>query len=171
MLISRTEPIGLDRNFNAFYFFHHDPDTIYVEVDKPNLENNLLVTESWHIIDRRSIFDSFVSSLDVRGIRESELFEELTGGYSTTSLKRFQFDDYKKKNRFITYQNKEKNLERRLKKAKIACAAEEAGGRRSGRLANVTASVAKVCAFYHFYQIKNIDDTYVHIYHIFKCYL
>jgi len=171
LLISRTEPIGLDRNFNAFYFFHHDPDTIYVEVDKPNLENNLLVTESWHIIDRRSIFDSFVSSLDGRGIRESELFEELTGGYSATSLKRFQFDDYKKKNRFITYQNKEKNLERRLKKAKIACAAEEAGGRRSGRLANVTASVAKVCAFYHFYQIKNIDDTYVHIYHIFKCYL
>ena len=96
LMIARTKPIGLDRNSNAFYFFHHDPDTIYVEVDKLNLENNLLGTESWHIIDRRSICDSFVSSLDGRGIRESELFEELTGGYSTTSLKRFQFDDYKK---------------------------------------------------------------------------
>ena len=96
MLIARTKPIGLDRNFNAFYFFHHDPDTIYVEVDKLNLENNLVVTESWHIIDIISICDFFVSSLDGRVIRESELFEELTGGYSTTSLKRFQFDDYKK---------------------------------------------------------------------------
>ena len=138
MLISRTKPIGLDRNFNDFYFFHHDSNTIYVEVDQPNFEKKLLVTESWHIINRRSIYNSFVSSLDGRGIRESELFEELTGGYGTTSLKRFQFDDYKKKNRFITYQNKEKNLERRFKKAKIACAAEEAGGRRSGCLANVS---------------------------------
>ena len=96
MLISRTEPIGLDRNFNAFYFFHHDSDTIYVKVYKPNLENNLLVTESWHIIDTRSIYDSFVFSLEGRVIRKSERFGDFTGGYSATSLKRFQFDDYKK---------------------------------------------------------------------------
>ena len=109
MLISRTKPIGLDRNFNDFYFFHHDSNTIYVEVDQPNFEKKLLVTESWHIIDKISICDFFVSSLDGRGIRESELFEELTGGYSTTSLKRFQFDDYKKKKSFyhIAEQRKE----------------------------------------------------------------
>ena len=44
----------------------------------------------------------------------------------------------KRKNRFITYQNKEKNLELRLKKGKIACAADEADSRRSVHLANVS---------------------------------
>lgn len=133
-LVSRSEPIGFDRNHNGIYFFHHDPETLYIEVDRSQ-DGKLGKVKSWHIIDNKSLFDSYGSSLDQRGIREYELHEALTGGLGSCGLKRYMSDDSKKKNMIIARKKEEEIFARRLENAKIACATEEAGGRRSGRLA------------------------------------
>jgi len=133
-LVSRSEPIGFDRNHNGIYFFHHDPETLYIEVDRSQ-KCTLGKVKSWHIIDNKSLFDSYNSSLDIRGIRESELYEALMGGLGSFGLKRYMSDDTKKKSMLIARKKEEEIFARRLENAKIACTTEEAGGRRSGRLA------------------------------------
>jgi len=133
-LVSRSEPIGYDKKQNGIYFFHHDPESLYVEVDRSQ-KCTLGKLKSWHIIDSKSLFDSYVSSLDIRGRRESELYEALTGGLGSFGLKRHMSDDSKKKNMLIARKKEEEIFSRRLENAKIACTTEEAGGRRSGRLA------------------------------------
>jgi len=145
-LVARTEPIGYDRNHNAVYVFHHDPDAIYIEANAPShtvssststtiqqqREKQHLLGKSWHVIDNKNLFDDFISSLDVRGIRESELYEVMT----STSLRRNLFDDSKRSNMLIAKKREDEEFTRRLENARIACDTEEAGGRRSGRLAS-----------------------------------
>lgn len=143
-LTARTEPVGYDRNFNAVYYFNHDPDKLYVEISKPPptadddyLPPDMLMKRySWHVIETKSLFDAFTSSLDTRGKRESNLHDELvgpTGGHY--SLKRGLYDDLKEKNDHAARMRHREDLNRRLENAKIACLEEEDdGGRRSGRL-------------------------------------
>lgn len=143
-LTARTEPVGYDRNFNSIYFFNHDPDRLYVEISKPpaTAEENrlppdmLLKKYSWHVIETKSLFDAYTSSLDTRGKRESNLYDELmgpAGGHS--SLRRGLYDDLKEKSDKAARARQREELDRRLANARIACLAEEEGsGRRSGRL-------------------------------------
>ena len=168
-LISRSEPIGIDRNFDKVYFFRHNPDVIFVEKSKPSLREPLQivdfpssnVTKSWHVIRTKTTFDDFVESLDIRGTREDELYDALAGSSGPSSLKRFMYDDCRKKNLIVARKREEEQFERRLQNAMIACAAdEESGGRRSRRLA----STANVCSFtclksqFHTYQNFVIVD-------------
>lgn len=141
--------MGFDRNYNAVYFFNHDPDMLYVEMSKPSTVtashlplDMLLKRYSWHVIDTKSLFDSFVSSLDIRGIREYDLYEALLGPVGGHySLKRGLYDDKKEESDKAARVREREDLERRLANARIACQAEEDGGRRSGRLQ----SRAQVC--------------------------
>lgn len=146
-LVSRREPIGRDRNFNKFYFFNHDPEMIYVEVFKAannGYQDDAFPVEmqmkksNWHIIETKRLFEQYTASLDIRGIRENELYEELVGPSSgSSSLKRFMFDDMKEQNALNAMKREQDELDRRLNNARLACAAEEAeGGRRSGRLSS-----------------------------------
>ena len=148
-LTSRTEPVGYDRNHNAVYFFNHDPDMLYVEVSKPpaatvtHLPSDMLMKRySWHVIETKSLFDSFETSLDIRGTRENDLYEALLGPVGGHySLRRGLFDDLKIESDKTARVREREDLERRLANARIACQAEEDGGRRSGRLQ----SRAQVC--------------------------
>jgi hypothetical protein len=122
---------------------------LYVEISKPStatvthLPSDVLMNRySWHVIDTKSLFDSYASSLDIRGTRESDLYDALlgpVGGYC--SLKRGLFDDLKEESDKAARLREREDLERRLANARIACQAEEEGGRRSGRLQ----SRAQVC--------------------------
>eukprot|EP00804_Cyclotella_cryptica_P025350 CCRYP_012458-RA/>CCRYP_012458-RA protein AED:0.01 eAED:0.01 QI:2197/1/1/1/1/1/3/103/880 len=137
-LISRTEPIGFDRNFNSYYCFLHDPEMMHVEQLKhsvlpPELKRlglPLNPSSSWHFIDTKSLFDQFLCSLDTRGIRENELYSVS----STLTILKRRLQDEKKENTRAAARIREKEaLERRLDNARTACDGEE--GRRSGRLA------------------------------------
>ena len=100
-IVARTEPIGYDRNFNAVYCFRHDPEILYVEeVRAPTGASQHMPQElqvhrrSWHAIESTSLFDLFTSSLDIRGRREYDLYEELMGPPgSNQSLRRYLTDD------------------------------------------------------------------------------
>ncbi len=94
--------------------------------------------KSWHCIDSKPLFDSFVSSLDVRGIRENKLFDELVGDTNSSSRKRNLYDSNRKTNLIASYKKQEAELNRRLDNAMIAKAESS---RRSGRLAT-TAKVS-----------------------------
>ena len=150
-LIARSKPIGYDRNQNAVYFFQHDPDALYIEANTTNNASSSSLhpnsssmsvqkstNKSWHVIDSKILFDDFLSSLDSRGIRESKLLDAIT---SIGGLKRNLFDDCKRRNMLIARKKEEEEYARKLENARIACDTEEAGGRRSGRLA----SCAHVC--------------------------
>jgi len=137
-LVSRSEPIGFDRNHNAFYVFRHDPEMVHIERLKPMSltdELKLLGVElnpfsSWHVIDTKPLFEQFLCCLDDRGIRERETLYELR---ELTILKR-RLHDGKKDNTRVQAREKEmEDLQRRLENAKSAC--DAADGRRSGRLA------------------------------------
>ncbi|CAB9501476.1 expressed unknown protein [Seminavis robusta] len=140
-LMARTEPIGKDRLHNAVYCFRHDPEVLYVEVAKPmgatgalspNWQNQKF---TWHVIDKKSLFDEYEGSLDKRGRREKALQEELTGAPGTQqSLRRFLFDDVKEKAAASAQKKEKEDLLRKMENAKHKCAEEE--GRRSGRLAS-----------------------------------
>jgi len=140
-LMARTEPVGFDRNFNGVYCFRHDPDVLYVEMVKPSTspEHNLLGDMlpkkiAWHVITKKSVFDQFVESLDLRGKRERALYEDLVGPQgSHQSLRRFLHDDIKERADAASQLKEKENLKRKLENAKLRCDEEE--GRRSGRLA------------------------------------
>lgn len=137
-LCSRTEPFGFDRNHSAFYHFHHDPDMIHIEMNK-SASDGIQEVKSWHCIDYKTLFDSFTSSLDTRGIRESALYEAMVG-VGGSGLKRYLSDSDKKNALILARKREEEEFERRMNNALIASADQ---GRRSGRLA----SVAKVSIF------------------------
>ncbi|KAL9252121.1 Homeobox-DDT domain protein RLT2-like protein [Drosera capensis] len=70
MYVYRSLPLGLDRRYNRYWQFmasasHNDPGSgrIFVE----------LRDGGWKLIDSAEVFDALLSSLDVRGIRESHL--------------------------------------------------------------------------------------------------
>lgn len=139
-LISRTEPVGFDRNFNAIYFFRHDPTMLHVEqLKQSNLpsEIKLLGAEltpfsTWHCIDTKPLFEQFLESLDRRGQRENETLAICS---NLTVLKRRLQDEKHDNTRVAAREREKEDLERRLVNAKSACDAED--GRRSGRLAGI----------------------------------
>jgi len=139
-LISRTEPVGFDRNFNAIYFFRHDPTMLHIEQLKHSsvpsemkgLGAEMIPFSSWHCIDTKPLFEQFLESLDSRGQREDELFKMCS---SLTVLKRRLQDERKENTRAVAREREKEELERRLQNAKNACDAED--GRRSGRLASM----------------------------------
>jgi len=140
--VSRSEPIGLDKLLTKVYWFRNDPDAFFLEVNKSNTIND--VTNSWHIIDSKALFDDYVSSLDVRGIRQHNLYDEMMGSSASSSLRRFLRDDNKEL--IVAARKREiEDFERRLENAKVKCDVEEFGGRRSGRLApNAKSELAKI---------------------------
>lgn len=131
-MVARTTPVGYDKNHNSVYFFHNDPDSFYIEMYKGQYED-FRGTKSWHCIDTKSLFDAFVSSLDVRGIREANLFNELTGDNRATYFKRHLIDEVKKESLISAYMRQEEELEKRLN---VAIVASSESSRRSGRLAD-----------------------------------
>ncbi|GAX12095.1 hypothetical protein FisN_15Lh213 [Fistulifera solaris] len=140
-LVARTEPVGYDRNFNALYCFRNDPEVLYIEEKRPpsgiacSLPQSFhFERRSWHIIDSTSLFESFVSSLDIRGKRENELYEELLGPPGAQqSLRRFiAYDDVKKVKEASSRVKEMEQLRKRLEAARVKCSEE--AGRRSGRL-------------------------------------
>jgi histone H1/5 len=139
-LVARTEPIGYDRHFNAVYCFRHDPELLYVEeLRAPSTISSLLPTDmqvprrSWRVIETTSVFDSFLSSLDIRGKRENDLYEELLGPVGARqSLRRYLHDDLKENADAISQKKQMANLKERLIAARLKC--DEEHGRRSGRL-------------------------------------
>jgi hypothetical protein len=141
--MSRSEPVGYDKYFSKVYWFRNDPDAFFLESIRSNVIND--VTASWHIIDSKALFDEYTSSLDIRGIRQHNLYEELMGYSENTSLRRF-LRDHNHKELIIAARKREvEEFERRLENAKAKCDVEEFGGRRSGRLApNAQSELAKV---------------------------
>ena len=136
----RTEPIGYDRNFNAVYFFANDPEIIYVQQRGGLIKHTGVTTNgssweipldfryhkaTWHILDKKSVFDAFLDSLDVRGKREAALHEAMK------PLRRHLFDDIKIKLDQKAALREKEELQRRLENAKLKCDF----GRKSGRLA------------------------------------
>mmetsp|Transcript_21852 Transcript_21852/g.30686 ORF Transcript_21852/g.30686 Transcript_21852/m.30686 type:complete len:1406 (+) Transcript_21852:73-4290(+) len=134
VLVSRSKPIGYDRHYNSIYYFYHDPNALYIEKRGATFKGFLHPSTSWHVIDTKGMFQKYISSLDVRGIRESDLYDELYEGYGMMTLKRSLYDDNKRRNLLYARQKEEEEFQRRLANAKLACE-DEASGRRSGRLA------------------------------------
>ncbi|KAL7541018.1 hypothetical protein ACHAXR_010562 [Thalassiosira sp. AJA248-18] len=139
-LISRTEPMCFDRNFNAIYFFRHDPTMLHVEQIKhsslpPEIKSlgpELTPFSNWHCIDTKPLFEQFLASLDDRGQRENETMQICS---NLITLKRRLQDDKKENTRAVAREREKEEIERRLENAKNACDAED--GRRSGRLAGM----------------------------------
>ena len=137
-LISRSEPLGFDRNYNSYYCFIHDPEMMHVEQLKqsnlpPELKRLGLAlnpASSWHFIDTKALYDQLLGCLDTRGIRENELYEV---GSTLTILKRKLKDDKNDNTRAAARVREKEALENKLANARTACDNEE--GRRSGRLA------------------------------------
>lgn len=141
--ISRSEPIGMDKLLSKVYWFRNDPDCIFLEINRSNAINE--VTNSWHIIDTKGLFDEYVSSLDVRGTRQYKLYEEMMGSSGRSSLRRFLRDANQKELAIAARKREIEEFQRRLENAKVKCDVEEFEGRRSGRLApNAKAELAKI---------------------------
>ena len=139
-LVARTEPVGYDRNFNAVYCFRHDPEHLYVEdMRSPSAVamhmplDMQINRRSWHVIETTSLFDHFTSSLDIRGRREYDLYEELMGQGAQQSLRRFLYDDVKERENASNLLKSKQQLQQRLELVRLKC--DEEQGRRSGRLA------------------------------------
>lgn len=138
-LISQTEPVAFDRNFNAVYFFRSDPTMLHFELLKQHStpkevknigDAHVLAPQStWHVIDTKPLFEQFLSSLDKRGKRENDLLEHLNEG-----LGRKLQDDKQENSRSVGRERERQGLLRRIENARSACDGDD--GRRSGRLAN-----------------------------------
>jgi hypothetical protein len=120
-LVARTEPVGYDRNFNAVYCFRHDPEHLYVEdMRSPSAVamhmplDMQINRRSWHVIETTSLFDHFTSSLDIRGRREYDLYEELMGQGAQQSLRRFLYDDVKERENASNLLKSKQQLQQRL---------------------------------------------------------
>lgn len=93
-LAIRSEPFGYDRNHSAYYFFDHEPDMIHIEVNRNSGKDEFNQSKSWHCIDHKSLFDAFLTSLDVRGVREKALHEYIST-HGSSGLKRHLADNNK----------------------------------------------------------------------------
>lgn len=131
ILVPRSRPVGLDKHHNPVYFFHNAPESLYIEVSKG--ENSFKQTKTWHCIDSKTLFDSYVSSLDVRGIREGKLYDRLSGENNSSTYRRNLYSSNQKDSLIATRKREVEELERRLDNAMIANAESS---RRSGRLAS-----------------------------------
>jgi hypothetical protein len=80
---------------------------------------------TWHAIDKRSLLEKYIESLDVRGKREAGLHEALLAAVKTVD------DDIKAMNDKKALLKEKRDLQRRFENAKLKCEV----GRKSGRLA------------------------------------
>ncbi len=130
----RTEPIGEDRHFHAVYHFFNDPEHVYVAqrgkalaVPAPfSIPGGAdIYRTAWHTINKRSLLEKYVESLDIRGRREGILQEALQTAIKTVH------DDIKAMNDKRALLKEKRDLQRRFENAKLKCEV----GRKSGRLA------------------------------------
>jgi hypothetical protein len=132
----RTQPIGQDRNFHQVFHFWNDPQRVFVlkqgkKVADSNKETKIKLEGmdsykgTWHSIDNRSTLESYLESLDVRGVRESALHHALEPACKLV------FDDIKIANEKKAQLKEKLELQRKLENAKLKCEF----GRKSGRLA------------------------------------
>jgi len=141
-LISRTEPFGFDRQFNRYFVFSHDPEFVFIEMNRSTTGNaEHLPTDvqvnrtSWHAIDKVSVLDQFAASLDVRGHREKALYEVLMGSEDSVEkpLKSYMYDDVKEKNAISVFKDERKAVELKLEEVKLNHVRLEEEGRRPSR--------------------------------------
>jgi hypothetical protein len=133
---SRSEPIGYDRDHNAVYLFSSDPTILLVEARQTITPTQISAerhTPRWYAIESTSMYDSFFSSLDRRGIRENELSENLMLEDARKNLD----DDQKETEELRLAQRHVQDLDLRLESLRLAVQAEEENGRRSGRLTSI----------------------------------
>jgi histone H1/5 len=129
----RTEPIGMDRNFHEVYHSWNDPERVFVLQRNKAIPSTLafdvpastMHRMTWHSIDKRSAFDDYIESLDIRGKRESGLHDALV------PMRRFVHDDVKDMNDKKAKLKEKAELQNKLE---IARKSYETG-RKSGRLA------------------------------------
>jgi hypothetical protein len=129
----RTEPIGQDRNFHEIYHSWNDPERVFVlQRNKaipstlsyvvPNTTMHRMI---WHSIDKKSILDKYLESLDVRGKRESALHDALL------PVRKLVFDDIREMNEKKLKLKEKVDLQNKLEVARKSYET----GRKSGRLA------------------------------------
>ena len=134
-LIVRVEPIGYDRNHCAIYHFFHDPEYVYLETlpltVKKDKNANKICRRTWRKISCKSLFDEYVNTLDVRGIRERELeYQLLYKGF----VRKHLYDDLKIEQMIAAKKKEEEILLNRFENAKKACTESS---RRSSRLVGI----------------------------------
>jgi histone H1/5 len=131
----RTEPVGMDRNFQEVYHSLHDPELIFflqrgkpiqsdLSFEVPDGKSHRRVT--WQAIKKKSVLNKYMESLDVRGIRESNLHEALA------QARRHVYDDIKEMNDKKALLREKSDVKRRLENAQKSYQ----NGRKSGRLAS-----------------------------------
>ena len=130
----RTEPVGEDRNFTAFYHFWNDPEVVYLAQRHKAIPSSAsfhvsggseIFRTTWHSIDKRSLLEQYIESLDIRGKRELALKEGLEPAVKTV------FDDVKAMNDKKALLKGKQDLHSQLENARLKCEV----GRKSGRLA------------------------------------
>jgi hypothetical protein len=149
-LTIRTMPLGYDRYYNAVFHFPSDPSLVLLRSDP---EEKALLTSGayqptnkpdqelqWYVIDCKSLYDGYVSSLDNRGIREGALLEAIANPNIT--IRRHLHDDIKEQHERKLAKKKLQELETKLETAKAsseACGENGDGERKrsSGRLATL----------------------------------
>eukprot|EP00934_Nitzschia_sp_Nitz4_P007591 Nitzschia sp. Nitz4//scaffold45_size130396//16298//19740//NITZ4_003431-RA/size130396-augustus-gene-0.252-mRNA-1//-1//CDS//3329552344//7581//frame0 len=127
----RTEPIGVDRHFNSFFHFGHDPEQVYVQIRGKAQPAPIKVPgapeayrSTWHTIDKRSLLEKLIESLDVRGKRECALAASLN------SIVKLVNDDIKQDKGKKALLKDKREMERRLENVKLKMEV----GRKSDRL-------------------------------------
>ena len=131
----RTEPVGMDRNFQEVYHSVHDPELIFflqrgrpiqsdLSFEMPDSKSFRKI--SWQAIRKKSVLNKFMDSLDDRGIRESNLHEALQ------LARRHVYDDIKEMNDKKALLREKSDVKRRLENVR----ASYQNGRKSGRLAS-----------------------------------
>ncbi len=131
----RTEPAGMDRNFQEVYHSLNDPEIVFflqrgrpiqsdLSFEMPDSKAFRKVT--WQAIRKKSVLNKFMDSLDVRGTRESNLHEALQ------FARRHVYDDVKEMNDKKALLREKSEVMRRLENARTSYQ----NGRKSGRLAS-----------------------------------
>ncbi|KAL3924384.1 MAG: hypothetical protein SGILL_001084 [Bacillariaceae sp.] len=129
----RTEPVGLDRNFHEVYHSWNDPKRVFVLQRNKAIPSSLafdvpdgtMHRMTWHSINKRSTLDKYMESLDVRGKRESGLYDALQ------PVRRLVHDDVKEINDKKAKLKEKTDLQNKLELARKSYET----GRKSGRLA------------------------------------
>jgi len=130
----RTEPTGMDRNFQEIHLSWNDSQQIFflqrgksissdLSFDVPGSSKQYRIT--WQSIRKKSTLNKFMDSLDVRGIREKSLYESLQ------QIRRYVYDDIKEMNDKKALLKEKSDVKRRLENAQTSYD----NGRKSGRLA------------------------------------
>lgn len=78
-IVLRTEPLGLDRDFNEYFFFSFDRSKLFIKSIDP-LDESPKGTESgyWYVYRTREEILRLQASLCQKGIRESALLDNLS---------------------------------------------------------------------------------------------